>query len=56
MEIKFAEVRVFLNENGDIAMLQPWMCEDDSLVVFPVHQAKAICDAIMQIANAATQD
>jgi hypothetical protein len=52
MEIKFSALNVYLNEDGDIVVRQPWMCEDDAIVIFPVHQAEQVCKAIMAVAAA----
>jgi hypothetical protein len=50
-EIRWAAVKVFVNQEGEIAIQQPWPCEDDALITFPTHQAESICKAIMKLVD-----
>jgi hypothetical protein len=53
MEIKFADLQVYASAENDVVLKQFCYGEDDQIISFPPHQAKAICNAIMQVAKKA---
>lgn len=51
MGIRFAEMEIAIDGNGSVAITQFIMCEDPAVITLPTHQAKAVCAAIMAIAE-----
>ena len=46
MNIKFADLEIYIGNEGDIVLRQFCFGDDDQVISFPPHQAKSICAAI----------
>lgn len=51
MAIKFAELEVYISAEDDVVISQFCFGDDDQIISFPRHQAKAICAAILETAK-----